>query len=204
MFIDVYYVQTEASDVDTGRTALEALKPVIDQVIALTEGANGSTEGSKPLLQMTYRQLVPIDTPDAKHRMLSGIPFPPPSNQKACSHHHPVTSISGLTDAAVHLAEKVYYDVLASRVSSPACGRKHVEKVEWVKQTVKAQKLERKRRKGRHPSEYHGRGGRGADDGVTKEAKGGEDEATEEQAIVVGFFETSSEQGDGDQDEDDG
>lgn len=106
----------------------------------------------------------------------------------------------------MHLAEKVYYDILASRLASIASGSTHEDKVQWVRQTVEKQKLERKRRKGRDPSEYQGRGGRGADDGITKEQpeQEGEDMAEHsEQAKVLGFFETIAEEQDGsDEDED--
>ncbi len=49
----------------------------------------------------------------------------------------------------MQLAEKVYYDVLASRLTSSDCGTTHEEKVKFIKQTVEKQKLDRKRRRGR-------------------------------------------------------
>ncbi|SPO27559.1 related to Rab proteins geranylgeranyltransferase component A 2 [Ustilago trichophora] len=198
----VYYMLTEASDADTERSALETLQPVIDQVIALTSESGSPTDLVLPLLQMTYRQLVPSLIADEAHSNLANIPFPPPLAAQDCCNSQPVTSISGLADAAVHLAEKVYYDIIASRVSSSNHGNTHEEKVEWIKQTVEQQKRDRKRRNGRDPSEFQGRGGRGADDGVTKEQQQEEqDEPRKDEAVLVGFFESSSDTNDDDDDE---
>lgn len=203
----VYYIQTEASADEAERSAQEALRPVIDQVISLTKEVDlsSATEATRPLLELTYRQRVPLSSDEESSTNLSSIPFPPPSNAQASTRtHYPATSVSGLTDAAVHLAEKVYYDMLASRVASPACGKTHAEKLEWVKRTLETQRRERKRRKRRDPAEYQGRGGRGLDDGVTREQDDDEqrpgDDADE--VRVVGFFESSSEQDDGDDDAD--
>ncbi|CDR87440.1 related to Rab proteins geranylgeranyltransferase component A 2 [Sporisorium scitamineum] len=202
----VYYVQTEASHDDTQRSAQEVLKPVLDQVIALTNDTRPSeaSVATRPLLQLTYRQLVPLSPVDFTCFNLSSIPFPPPSIKD----HQPVTSISGLTDAAVHLAEKVYYDILASRAasSSDQGGSTHAEKLQWIQQTLERQRLERKRRKRRDPAEYQGRGGRGVDDGVTRsmdeqeQQKGDESEG---QVQVVGFFESGSDEDGNDGDDDD-
>ncbi|SNX86110.1 related to Rab proteins geranylgeranyltransferase component A 2 [Melanopsichium pennsylvanicum] len=197
----VYYVQTEASGTDSDRSASEALKPVLDQIITLAKNVDQPTEVTQTLLQVTYRQFVHMSAQDTAHSNLSSIPFPPPSTSRASPTSQSVTSISGLTDAAVRLAEKVYYDILATRVTSPAAGSTHDEKVHWINQTVEQQKLERKQRKGRQESEYQGRGGRGADDGVTKEYGEDESGSKHNQATVVGFFEMSSEQDDGDEDE---
>lgn len=91
----------------------------------------------------------------------------------------------------MQLAEKVYYDVLASRLTSSDCGTTHEEKVKFIKKTVDKQKLDRKRRRGRDPAEYQGRGGRGVDDGVTRPQPDVEGEEEADQIQVVGFFESS-------------
>ncbi|SJX63871.1 related to Rab proteins geranylgeranyltransferase component A 2 [Sporisorium reilianum f. sp. reilianum] len=189
----VYYIQTEASDHDT-RTAQEALQPVVDQVIALTS----ESAATPPLLQLTYRQLVPLPAAStAPH--LSSIPFPPSST------HEPVTSISGLADAAVHQAEKVYYDILAARAPADQCGSTHAEKLQWIHETLERQRVERRRRKRRDPAEFQGRGGRGVDDGVTRSVDDKEQREEEAQGQVVGFFESSvGDGGDDDEDDDDG
>lgn len=194
----VYYVQTEASGAELERSALEVLKPVLDQVIRLT------TDATQPLLQLTYRQVIPTSPLNVAEPSLSSIPFPPPSSATTSVNSQPVTSISGLTDAAVHLAEKVYHDILAVQFAPSAPGDTHEGKLKWVQQTLDQQRIERKRRKGRDASEYQGRGGRGADDGVTKELlqEVGQGEAYEEQIILVGFFD-SLEQHDADYDDDD-
>lgn len=205
---DVYYVQTEALRADPLQLAEEALRPVLNQIIALTNDSRQAEAADaaavQPLLQLTYRQAIPCAPSGSSLQDLSKITFPPtPTDPTSSTTQHPVTSISGLTDAAVQLAEKVYYDVLASRLASPNCGSTQEEKVKWVKETVEKQRLERKRRKGRDPAEYQGRGGRGADDGVTRQQPDGEGgEETQEQIRVVGFFEATSDQDDGDDDDD--
>ncbi|EST09633.1 GDP dissociation inhibitor [Kalmanozyma brasiliensis GHG001] len=204
----VYYVQSEASQADRQQTAEDALKPVLEQIINLTTESRRAEAADAasvhPLLQLTYRQAVPSTSSESSLQNLSSITFPPTSTDSTSSNtQHPVTSISGLTDAAVQLAEKVYYDVFASRLTSPDCGSTHKERVKWVKETVESQRLERKRRKGRDPAEYQGRGGRGADDGVTRLQPDGEGrEESQEQVKVVGFFEAISGQDDGDDDDD--
>jgi hypothetical protein len=108
-----------------------------------------------------------------------------------------------MTDAAVHQAERVYYDILASRLPRRAAGESHDDKVNWIKKAVEEQKAERKRRRGRDPSEYQGRGGRGADDGIASAVQEAETEAlpVEEDTYIVEFFESSSNRDDDDQDE---
>lgn len=195
----VYYVQTEAYATETGRSALETLKPVLDQIIALTADA------TQPLLQLTYRQLIPASAPNVAEPNLSSICFPPRSIATVNADSQPVTSILGLTDAAVHLAEKIYHDILASQLAPSTADNTHEDKVQWVKHTLEQQKLERKRRKGRDASEYQGRGGRGEDDGVTKAhpLEDAENNAKEEHTTLVGFFETNTNEYNGDDDDDD-
>ncbi|KAJ9480049.1 Rab proteins geranylgeranyltransferase component A [Pseudozyma hubeiensis] len=202
----VYYIQTEASEQDSQRSALDALQAVLAQVIRLTNEAQPSeaTSATQPLLQMTYRQLIPLSPNESTHPNISSIPFPPASSaQSSTEASHATTSISGLTDAAVHLAEKVYYDVLASRLTSPQCGDSHEEKLQWIKQTLEKQKLERKRRKRRDPAEYQGRGGRGADDGVTREQDDEHPEDDGDDLKVVGFFEANLDEEDDNDDDGD-
>lgn len=197
-------MQTEALAEDGQRSASEALQPVLDQIVALSNVDGQSAHTMQPLLRVTYRQLVPASGRAPSHTNVSSIPFPPPSTSKPSAKEQAVTSISSLTDAAVHMAEKVYYDILASRApTSPSCGDTHEEKLNWIKQRVEEQKRDKKRRRGREPSEYQGRGGRGADDGVTKEqGEEEQDEAREEPFTVVGFFESDSDQNGADEDED--
>ncbi len=193
---DVYYVQMEAGEPDNAKPSLEVLQPVLDQIIALTspgEPSGAEHPLAKPLLQLTYRQVISSSSHQGSQPKLSSVPFPSPSASEASSDKQPVTSICGLTDAAVHLAENVYYDVLASRAPAHA-GSTHVAKVKWVRQTVEQQKADRKRRKGRDPSEYQGRGGRGADDGITKQVNEQASETKEDQELVVGFFESHADQ----------
>lgn len=204
MNADVYYIQTEATQSDLERTPMQVLQPILDQVVALTSDPESSEEAApplstfKPLLQMTYRQVLPSSKSDIAHPCLSSITFPPPSQSDASSNVQPVTSIMGLTDAAVQLAEEVYYDVLASRNATEAGGSTREERVQWIKKKIVDQKLERKRRKGRDPAEYRGRGGRGADDGITKEhiqEQGSVEEG--EQAAIIGFFEMTADNDEG-------
>ncbi|GAC93722.1 hypothetical protein PHSY_001287 [Pseudozyma hubeiensis SY62] len=190
----VYYIQTEAAEQDSHRSASDALQPVLAQVISLTNKAHPpeATSATQPLLQMTYRQLIPLTLDESTHPNISSIPFPPPSSAPSSGEaSHATTSISGLTDAAVHLAEKVYYDVLASRLASPQCGDSHAENLQWIKQTLEKQRVERRRRKRRDPAEYQGRGGRGVDDGVTREHDDQHREDDGDGVKVVGFFEAS-------------
>jgi len=66
---------------------------------------------------------------------------------------------------------------------------------------VEKQRQDRKRRKGRDTSEYKGRGGRGADDGITKEKEDEIAEPKESGPTIVGFFESTSDQNTDDLDE---
>lgn len=197
-------MQTEAGKADGERSTLHVLQPVIDRVLALSSDAGQTTETrqspARPLLQLTYRQIVPCSAVSTAYSNLSSIPFPPTS--QALGTGSAVTSISVLTDSAVHLAEQVYYDILASRASSHAsAGSSHESKVRWIKQMVETQRQDRKRRKGRDISEYKGRGGRGVDDGITKEKQDEMAEPKESGSTIVGFFESSLDQDTDDLDE---
>lgn len=195
----VYYVQTEACENDADRSALETLKPFIDQVVCLSNEAQPSegTAFSQPLLQMTYRHLVSMSPNETTTSNLSRMPFPPPYAAQTST---PATSISGLADAAVHLAEDVYFDIVASRLPLSKCGNTNEEKLNWIKEALEKQRLERKRQKRRDPTEYQGRGGRGADDGITRERDDEQKQDEGQETQVVGFFESLE---DGDDDNDD-
>lgn len=195
----VYYVQTEACENDADRSALETLKPFIDQVVCLSNEAQPSegTAFSQPLLQMTYRHLVSMSPNETTTSNLSRMPFPPPYAAQTST---PATSISGLADAAVHLAEDVYFDIVASRLPLSKCGNTNEEKLNWIEEALEKQRLERKRQKRRDPTEYQGRGGRGADDGITRERDDEQKQDEGQETQVVGFFESLE---DGDDDNDD-
>lgn len=203
---DVYYVQTEASEAEAQKPAREILQPVLDQIVAWTSYDEASDDASqpraKPLVELTYRQHVSSHAGEHDGPVLSRIAFPPPQAEGSPT-PRPTASIAGMTDAAVHQAEKVYYDILASRLPARVGGEGHDDKVNWIKKAVEEQKAERKRRRGRDPSEYRGRGGRGADDGITAAGQEAETEAlpVEEDTHIVEFFGSSSNRDDDDQDE---
>lgn len=152
---------------------------MIDEVQKLAQGE----AAIKPLMQLTYLQVGTANaTPETNFgQSFAKMPFPPAVDADASS------SLVSLTDSAVQLAQEVYYSVLASRLSELQGGFE--EKRAQVKQA--AQNRTGRRRK-RDSSEYQGRGGRGSDDGVTKEAHDTQiDEHPSSLHDLIGFFEST-------------
>ncbi|PWY98381.1 FAD/NAD(P)-binding domain-containing protein [Testicularia cyperi] len=188
----VYYIQTEA--VDAEEPTDKVLQPVIDgdQQFAAT-----SHQRSAPLLQLTYRQMnasgsaAKLGQPESA---LFSIPFPCQPGDE--DYDVASTAMTALTDSAVAVAEQTYYSILAARLS-PTLGD-FASTLDKVRSTADANRL--KKRKTRDPAEYQGRGGRGADDGVSRDQEEEEDSCAKEHAHrtldtpsldVPGFFEAA-------------
>ena len=153
----MYYLQTEAS----GGSASAALAPLIDEVVRLASV-------QQPLVQLVYRERLASENSTVA-QVEAGAGAGAGAGAYAVG-FPPTRTMTRMADRAVEQAEQIYYAVMAQRHGSSA-------------EQLKADAAARAKRRRRNPAEFEGRGGRGADDGVTKEA------AKEDSEAPLGFFE---------------